>query len=600
MSGLVPYLGNESLNRITKSELRKAFPWQDLHSFGVILEEFLSEEVIRTKLLDYMGPRSIAALHHIRERLKHPKADSRHYSNAREVQQALERVPFGSIAPLQIAELAPVPEKGVVLPTSRRGPGSDRMHALIAHPLFQRLHNLPQLGLLHLILPGATHSRFVHALHTYDLARVAICHQLGNWDFRLNVEAKDVDCTLFGALLDSVGRYHFQHMFEDFIDRNDPSLTDAALLPDHELLDAMMGTADRQITAEFGQIKDSSGRSLGEIFESCVDLGWDQLRERQRRPSNRVQGFLSGLLSSPVDVDKLAYLIDDSAFTGLPFGQAVLPTPIFEALRMPHANDWSKTRNRGVVVALREKALSYVEQAVLSRYWNIQTGYWYRTNRSLQAMVKHQIGALLKGRSLKFDEFIMGTLHLSANGALHWLDRAFKQAIRDGSVNGESVDPLDGILSSRREIYKRLVTISPKSQLESRGSDRYIYEGLRRRSPLDDDQVCEKVARVLESLKPGLRVLPGEVLLDLPRVRREESGGKVLVYADEPGAELIGDLFTISPVLSGLQEQFDFYAKRLRIFIHPRLEHELEGIQEKAHRQVLDMLRDDFDGGRRE
>src|SRR3954462_9620005 len=42
---------------------------------------------------------------------------------------------------------------------------------LIETPAFQRLRYVRQLGLAFLVYPGATHTRFEHALGTYHLAR---------------------------------------------------------------------------------------------------------------------------------------------------------------------------------------------------------------------------------------------------------------------------------------------------------------------------------------------------------------------------------------------------------------------------------------------
>jgi len=162
-----------------------AFPWQDLYSFGVIVRDLLRDgRHPRELLCEELGPRNLEALEEIGGRLDDPGANrSRYpgpgYQTARDVLHALDRVSFASMAPMGIPGLAPVPEKGVTLPTSRtRVAGSHRINSVIEHPLFQRLHNLPQLDLIHFVLPGATHTRFVHALHVYDLARMAVCYQL--------------------------------------------------------------------------------------------------------------------------------------------------------------------------------------------------------------------------------------------------------------------------------------------------------------------------------------------------------------------------------------------------------------------------------------
>jgi HD superfamily phosphohydrolase len=45
---------------------------------------------------------------------------------------------------------------------------------LISHPFFQRLRYIKQLGMTHLVYPGALHTRFHHALGAMHLMSLAI------------------------------------------------------------------------------------------------------------------------------------------------------------------------------------------------------------------------------------------------------------------------------------------------------------------------------------------------------------------------------------------------------------------------------------------
>ncbi|RZM04976.1 MAG: phosphohydrolase, partial [Pedobacter sp.] len=51
---------------------------------------------------------------------------------------------------------------------------TDLVFDLIEHPYFQRLRYIKQLGMTHLVYPGALHTRFHHALGAMHLMSTAI------------------------------------------------------------------------------------------------------------------------------------------------------------------------------------------------------------------------------------------------------------------------------------------------------------------------------------------------------------------------------------------------------------------------------------------
>src|SRR3712207_1391509 len=79
---------------------------------------------------------------------------------------------------------------------------------------FQRLRLIRQLGLAYLVYPGATHTRFDHALGVYHLARWALALLADRGELH---SIDPVECRLvpYAALLHDVGHYPFSHALEE-------------------------------------------------------------------------------------------------------------------------------------------------------------------------------------------------------------------------------------------------------------------------------------------------------------------------------------------------------------------------------------------------
>ncbi|HEX5581234.1 MAG TPA: HD domain-containing protein, partial [Gemmatimonadaceae bacterium] len=85
---------------------------------------------------------------------------------------------------------------------------------LVDTPVFQRLRYVRQLGHAYLVYPGATHSRFEHALGAYHLARqtLALLAERGEL---AGLAPGECEVVRAAALLHDVGHYPFSHALEE-------------------------------------------------------------------------------------------------------------------------------------------------------------------------------------------------------------------------------------------------------------------------------------------------------------------------------------------------------------------------------------------------
>lgn len=556
--------------RITRAQLHEMFPSHDLFALGVLIGDAISHEQLRRRLVSDLGRSGVSALEQVRRRLARPPG-SEHYGTVKELRSDWQKLHPRYLAPLGIAELAlgAQAETSVATPSGQVGL-TDRTTRVINHPLVQRLRNIPQLELVQLVYPGATHTRLLHSLNTFDIARIFILNLLRDPSFRLLVDPAGVQACLLSALCHDVGHFPLSHMFEDWSAQQQRAGEPRTVPTDDDLFWAFVDPESAAPTFE------PFANAIHERLPAGVPALHDFLFAKRLFPEGVLTALrelkhlhtpsarlLRGLLDSPIDADKVSYLTDDSTMTGVRYGHGIDLEALFAALRAPREVDLPDTPEP--LVAINDKGLPAVEQMMLARYWMLRRVYWHHTHRAAMGMVKHVISTLHDHGGLDLVDYFGHTLFRGPQDGLRYLSDALAERVRTGALDEQQVDPLAGLEDAGRTLYKRILTFARGDG----GTYGEVFELLAARSGTALLAVGEAVRTELAS-QLGENVAPGEVIIDVPVRERGRARTPVLVYLqkrpDHP--EYIEDA---SPVISQLMREFDVHVRKARVFVHPRL-----------------------------
>jgi HD superfamily phosphohydrolase len=219
-------------------------------------------------------------------------------------------------------------------------------------PAVQRLRYIRQLGHAFLVYPGATHTRFEHALGAYHLARRA----LAALEERGELECvPDEECLAvrLAALLHDIGHYPFSHALEE------------AGFPSHEAL-GIAKLARGELGVRLSEIGGSTlpGR-IGDLI------------------AGRSRSALQGLISGSLDLDKIDYLSRDAFMCGVPYGTV-------DVDRLLASLTLVETGGR-LEVGVQEKGVSALESLLFSKYQMYRNVYWHHAVRAATCMFKRAV-----------------------------------------------------------------------------------------------------------------------------------------------------------------------------------------------------------------
>jgi len=211
---------------------------------------------------------------------------------------------------------------------------------IIGHPYFQRLRRISQLGLTHLVYPGALHTRFHHVLGAMHLMTKAIStiRRKGH-----EITEDEGEAVLLAILLHDIGHGPFSHALEH---------------------DIASGISHEEISLFFME-------KLSKEFDGKLDLAIKIFKNDYSKT------FLHQLVSSQLDMDRMDYLNRDSFYTGVNEGK-IGSDRIIEMIDIKDGS-----------LVLEEKGIYSIEKFIVSRrlmYWQV---YMHKTVVAGECMLIH-------------------------------------------------------------------------------------------------------------------------------------------------------------------------------------------------------------------
>ncbi|WP_298501302.1 HD domain-containing protein [uncultured Methanobrevibacter sp.] len=212
-------------------------------------------------------------------------------------------------------------------------------------PQFQRLRRIKQLGLISLIYPGATHTRFEHSIGTMNLGSKLATE--------LELEDDEIELIRASALLHDIGHGPFSHVSEGVLS-----------FPHEEL-------------TKYVVTKTSMRDLLEEKFDvnEIVDIV-------------NGKGYLGPIVSGELDVDRMDYLLRDSHNTGVAYG-VIDYERIISNLQLED----------GLILDM--KGVQAAEGALVSRYFMYPSVYQHHTTRVVNSMFRRALKKVIDDDIIK-------------------------------------------------------------------------------------------------------------------------------------------------------------------------------------------------------
>lgn len=360
--------------------------------------------------------------------------------------------------------------------------------AVIDHRLFRRLHRIRQNGLLYLVFPAATHTRFEHSLGVLHLADEAFWYLLQNSYTGLSkksvAEINDaeigeavafhkIDAKIladfrrvlrFAALVHDLGHGPFSHTFDSFAPKSAHLGTvlqkEESLSNIRPLIDAIAsidGRVDHEqmscvfFTRIWNELPNKQDGFTFRADELPLLVSAAVLGEPGFVGNCKLEPFLSllhdCLASAPVDCDRMDYLERDSRSIGVTYGLFSRERILKSLLCYKGTNDSRHQYRLGIKLS----GIRAVENFIQARFELFVQVYYHKTNRATELMLE-KIAETAAGNDIDvfqpatFDELVERYTKLS--------DESFLRMLCEEVENSEIKSIANRI--TNRDLWKRV------------------------------------------------------------------------------------------------------------------------------------------------
>ncbi len=188
---------------------------------------------------------------------------------------------------------------------------------IVDTPVFQRLRNIHQTGILYLVFPTANHSRFEHSIGTYHLATQMI-EKISKKQPDLKITSEIIQLVGIAGLCHDLGHLLFSHLFDDYF------LESLSNYNELKTITKNIYHENRSITLLNHMVEKYNILLNKDQIKVIGDLINPKESEYSKWKSKyQIGRWIFQIISNPlnsIDVDKFDYLVRDTQAVGLKFG----------------------------------------------------------------------------------------------------------------------------------------------------------------------------------------------------------------------------------------------------------------------------------------